>query len=130
MNDKPASLRDVNLQLKNGKTDSPVFDVPADKPIFAQGQQQKTKPIFATKDYRPRTHIRAQFFITENNKEPILLFNALVLEIPYVGQLFKIETQVYEVRGVTRNMEFVGLDGNIAKEFTPSILVAPFIPRR
>jgi hypothetical protein len=130
VNEKPASLRDVNLQLKNGKADAPVFDVPADKPVFASGQQQKMKPIFATKDYRPRTHIRAQFFITESNKEPTLLFNALVLEIPYVGQLFKIETQVYEVRGVTRNMEFVGLDGNIAKEFTPSVLVAPFIPRR
>ena len=130
MNDKPATLRDVNLQLKSGKTERPVFDIPADKPVFDQDQQQKTKPIFATKDYRPRTHLRAQFFITENNKEPTLLFNALVLEIPYVGQLFKIEAQVYEVRGVTRNMEFVGLDGNIAKEFTPSVLVVPFTPRR
>lgn len=127
MNNDPASLRDVNLQLKSGKkVPPPVFSMP--QRGHNPEQPRADKPVFAQKDSRPKTHIRAQFFITGKD-EPALLFNALLLEIPHVGQLFKIESQFYEVRGVTRNMEFVGRDGNIAKEFTPSVLVAPFIPR-
>jgi hypothetical protein len=120
MDSSPESLRNVNLKLKSGKISEkpPVFDYQDDKPpVFSQGQP------------RPRTHIKSQFFSVSGREEPKFLFNALLLEIPSTGHLFKIENQFYEVRGVTRNMDFVGRDGNIAKEFGPDILVAPFIPK-
>ena len=129
------SLRDVNLQLKGEKV--PFANEPKTR-MFVQDRKEKMASPLARvtpaqvalpESTRPRTHIRAQFF-TGSAGKPELLFNALVLELPVAGQVFNIKDQFYEVQEVTRHMEFVGRDGNIAKEFTPSVLVLPFTRRQ
>lgn len=118
----PGSLRQINLQLKNGSEKKPIFEtktpIQDDRPVFSQENRD-----------RPRTHLKAQFFVAYGNREePRFLFSALLHAIPEKGQLFRINDKVYEVRGITRNMDFIG-DGNLVKEFDPDVLVSPYTPR-
>jgi len=120
------SLREVNLALK--KSDREPSDI---VPVFAQQPDTPPDtdgPVFSQGAFRPRTHIKVDFFSVSGNREsPKFLFNALVHELPDRGQLFNIDGVLYEVKNLTRNMSFVGLRNKIAKEFVPHILVAPYM---
>jgi len=118
----PGSLRQINLHLKNGTEKRPIFEtgtpIQDDRPVFSQENRD-----------RPRTHIKTQFFTASGSREePKFLFCALLHAIPEKGQLFRINENFYEVRGVTRNMSFIG-KGNLVKEFDPDVLVSPYTPR-